>query len=79
MGKFLSIIGGLIALFLGIIGLVAWWDVFVRALMATIPAILIIGGLIAFIGGINELKESAGSKKKEEPAKEEPAKEEPPK
>jgi len=74
MGKFLSIVGGLIALILGIIGLIAWWGVFVRALMATVPAILIIGGLIALIGGINELKESAGSKKKEEPEKEEPPK-----
>ncbi len=74
MGKFLSIVGGLVALVLGVVGLIAWWDLFVKALMATVPAILILGGLIALIGGINELKESAGSKKKEEPAKEEPPK-----
>ncbi len=71
MGKFISIIGGLVALILGVIGLIAWWEVFVRALMATVPLILIIGGLIALVGGVNELKESAASQKKEEPAKEE--------
>lgn len=74
MGKLLSIVGGLVALIIGILLLIAWWPVFVRALQATVPAILIIGGLVAFIGGINELKESAGSKKKEEPAQGESSK-----
>ena len=70
MGKFLSIIGGIVFCAGGIILLLAWWPLFVKALMATVPAIFIIGGLIALVGGINELKESAG-KKKEEPVKEE--------
>lgn len=78
MGKFLSIIGGLVFSVAGVILLLAWWPLFVKALMATVPAIFIIGGLVALVGGINELKESAGQKK-EEPAKEEPAKEEAPK
>ncbi len=65
MGKCVSVIGGLVAILLGLIGLIRWWDLFVRALLATVPSILILGGLIAFAAGISEIKDAMKSKTEE--------------
>lgn len=65
MGKYISVIGGLVAVLLGLIGLIRWWDLFVRALLATVPSILILGGLIAFAAGISEIKDAMKSKTEE--------------
>ena len=53
--------GGVIALVLGIIGIIAWWGYFVKALMAVIPAILILGGALAAYLGFEELKDKGPS------------------
>lgn len=66
MGKYISVIGGLVAILLGLIGLIKWWDLFVRALLATVPSILILGGLIALAAGISEIKDAVKPKKEEE-------------
>ncbi|MDD5449927.1 MAG: hypothetical protein PHO42_04940 [Candidatus Omnitrophica bacterium] len=66
MGKYISVIGGLVAILLGLIGLIKWWELFVRALLATVPSILILGGLVALAAGISEIKDSVKSKKEEE-------------
>lgn len=66
MGKYISVIGGLIAILLGLIGLISWWELFIKALLATIPAIFILGGLIALAAGISEIKDAMGSKKEEQ-------------
>lgn len=65
MGKYISVIGGLFAMLLGLMGLIRWWDLFVRALLATVPSILILGGLIAFAAGISEIKDAMKSKTEE--------------
>ena len=65
MGKYISVIGGLVAILLGLIGLIIWWDLFVRALLATVPSILILGGLIAFAAGVSEIKDAMKSKTEE--------------
>ncbi len=65
MGKYLSVLGGIVAIALGILGLVRWWDLFIRALQATVPAILILGGLIALFAGASEIKDSLAQKKEE--------------
>lgn len=65
MGKYVSVVGGLVAVLLGLIGLIRWWDLFVRALLATVPSILILGGLIAFAAGVSEIKDAMKSKKEE--------------
>jgi hypothetical protein len=36
--------GGLVALILGIIGIIMWFGYFVKALQAGVPAMLILGG-----------------------------------
>lgn len=68
MGKYLSVLGGIIAIILGILGLVCWWDWFVHGLQAIMPAILVLGGIIALFAGVSEIKDSLAKKeeKKEE-------------
>jgi len=65
MGKYISVIGGLAAILLGLVGLVRWLGFFVSALKATVPSILILGGLIALAAGISELKDSLKTKTEE--------------
>ena len=52
-----ALFGGLVALVLGIIGIIIWWGYFVKALAAGIPALLILGGALATYLGIEELKD----------------------
>jgi hypothetical protein len=57
----MALAGGLIALILGIIGIIAWWPYFVKALAAGIPVVLILGGALATYLGIEELKDRKAS------------------
>jgi fatty acid desaturase len=70
MGKYLAIIGGLIAIAGGIV-LVAfvWWSPFFWLVKACIPPVLFFGGLIALIAGISSIKDAARTKQLEEEAK----------
>jgi hypothetical protein len=52
-----ALAGGLAALVLGIIGLIAWFPYFVKALMAGVPAMLILGGGLAAYLGFEEIKD----------------------
>jgi uncharacterized membrane protein YhiD involved in acid resistance len=52
-----ALAGGLAALVLGIIGIIAWWGFFVKALMAGIPIMLILGGALAAYLGFEEIKD----------------------
>ena len=72
MGKFLAIVGGLIAMAAGVI-LVAfvWWHQFIALVFGFIPPILFFGGLIALIAGISSIKDAMRTKKLEEETKEE--------
>jgi hypothetical protein len=63
LSKYLVIIGGIICLILGIWGLSAWWGYFIKGLMAIIPPILIIAGIILAIFGYSDLKSSLEEKK----------------
>ena len=49
--------GGLVALVLGIIGIIVWWGFFIKALLAAVPAMLILGGALAVYLGIEELRD----------------------
>lgn len=49
--------GGIVALVLGIIGIIIWWGYFVKALLAAVPAMLILGGALAAYLGFEELKD----------------------
>ena len=53
----MALAGGLVALVLGIIGIVVWWSEFLKALMAGIPVMLILGGALATYLGIEQMKD----------------------
>ena len=53
----MALAGGLVALILGIIGIVVWWSYFLKALMGAIPVMLILGGALAAYLGIEEMKD----------------------
>lgn len=74
MGKFLAIVGGLIAMAGGVL-LIAlkWWPYFKALVLGAIPPVLFFGGLIALIAGISSMKDAARTKKLEAEAKEEKA------
>jgi len=76
MGKYLAIIGGLIAIALGVWLLAAyWWRPFYELVFGCIPPLLVFGGLIAIIAGFSSIKDAARTKKLEEETKEEEKKE----
>lgn len=52
-----ALVGGLIALLLGIIGIFAWWHEFLLLLKGVIPPILILGGVLATYLGAEEMKD----------------------
>jgi uncharacterized membrane protein YqjE len=56
-----ALFGGLVALILGIIGIIFWWGYFIKALMAGVPVMLILGGALATYLGIEEIKDRSAS------------------
>ncbi len=62
MGKVLSLLIGAIVAIVGLILLIAWWYELLFVLRGVIPAILILGGVIAVIAGFSELKDVLKSK-----------------
>ena len=64
MSKYLSVIGGLIAIVLGVVGLINWWEEYIVGfLIAGLIIILLLGGLLAVFAGIGEIKDSLEEKK----------------
>lgn len=59
----MALAGGLVALVLGIIGIIVWWCYFVKALMAGIPVMLILGGALATYLGIEEIKDKKAAER----------------
>ncbi len=53
-----TLIGGAIAVLLGVIGLTLWFPEFLRLLAGFIPSILLLGGGLAIYLGFDELKDS---------------------
>ncbi len=62
MAALWAVLGGSIAIFLGVIGLIYWWAFFLKALAATLPVLFVFGGAIALFIGISELRDSLKSK-----------------
>jgi len=59
------ILGGIVAIILGVLGLIKWWLFFLKALAAFVPFILLIGGIFAIIIGISSIKERAEEEREE--------------
>jgi hypothetical protein len=60
-----TLIGGVIAAVLGLIGIVAWFPQFLTVVAGTIPVMLLLGGALAIYLGVDELKDTW---KQDEPA-----------
>ena len=64
VSKYLSIIGGLIAIVLGVVGLINWWEEYIVGFLKSgLVVILLFGGLLAVMAGIGEMKDSLEEKK----------------
>lgn len=59
----MALAGGLVSLVLGIIGIIIWWGYFIKALMAGIPVMLILGGALATYLGIEEIKDKKAAER----------------
>ena len=57
-----TLIGGAIAVAIGIIGVLVWWKSFFAILAGFIPVMLLIGGGLAIYLGFDELKDTLGEK-----------------
>ncbi|ACN15566.1 hypothetical protein HRM2_24720 [Desulforapulum autotrophicum HRM2] len=53
-----TLIGGAIAVLLGIIGIAVWFGAFLQLLAGALPPILLLGGGLALYLGFDELKDS---------------------
>ncbi|HOP48255.1 MAG TPA: hypothetical protein PK874_11385 [Desulfobacteraceae bacterium] len=56
-----ALAGGLVALILGIIGIVFWWTYFIKALLAAVPVMLILGGALAAYLGFEDIRDKKRS------------------
>ena len=57
-----TLIGGAIAVAIGIIGVLVWWKSFFAILAGFIPVMLLLGGGLALYLGFDELKDTWGKK-----------------
>ena len=53
-----TLIGGVVAAVLGLIGIVAWFPQFLIVVAGTIPVMLLLGGALAIYLGVDELKDT---------------------
>ena len=53
-----TLIGGAIAVLLGVVGLAVWFSEFLTLLAGCIPPVLLLGGGLALYLGFDELKDS---------------------
>ena len=53
-----TLIGGAIAVLLGVVGLAVWFNQFLVLLAGSIPPVLLLGGGLALYLGFDELKDS---------------------
>ena len=70
MGKYITVLGGIIAILIGVRGIITWWWNFAELLKGCVPPVLILGGLAAFFAGISEIKDARQTKKDEAKNKE---------
>ncbi len=52
-----ALLGGIVALVLGLIGIILWWGDFLDILRGSVPLILLLGGALAAYLGFEELKD----------------------
>ena len=53
-----TLVGGAIAVLLGIVGIAVWFGAFLQLLAGALPPVLLLGGGLALYLGFDELKDS---------------------
>ncbi len=71
MSNIIGTIVGVVFVLLGLILLVAWWSMFLKALMAIIPIFLVLVGASALAYFISEMKSKVEAVQEKSPAPEE--------
>jgi hypothetical protein len=61
-----ALAGGVVALILGVIGVIWWWGEFIQLLMGAVPVMLILGGALAGYLGFEEIKDKRSAESFEE-------------
>lgn len=56
-----TLLGGIIALVIGIILLISWFLEFIDVIQGTLPVLLILGGILAAYLGAEEIKDKSSS------------------
>lgn len=65
MSKYFGIVIGAAVIILGIKVLTGWWTDFATVLKGCLPALLILGGAIAVIAGVSEIRDEFAAKREE--------------
>ena len=60
------LLGGIVALIIGVIGLIGWWSDFLQVLKGMIPIIFVLGGALAVYLGIEDIKTTSATPPPEE-------------
>ena len=77
----ISLLGGIVAIVLGVVGLVVPWFgqrgiVFLlKGIVATVPAFLVLGGCVAIGAGLGSIKDKMRNKEEEKKEEEKPEEE----
>lgn len=66
-----ALIGGIVAVVLGLLGIIKWWALFVKGLQAAVPFFILLVGVIAIAAGISDIKDRIEEQKEKERAKQE--------
>ena len=66
-----ALIGGIVAVIVGILGIVKWWALFVKGLQAAVPFFILLVGVIAIAAGISDIKDRIEEQKEKEKDKQE--------
>ncbi len=65
MSKYLGVAIGVITILLGLRGLIVWREDLLTVLRGSIPVIFILGGAIAVIAALSEIKDELSSKRED--------------
>jgi hypothetical protein len=63
MSKYFGIVIGAVAILLGLKGLVVWRGDLLAVVRGSLPAVFVLGGAIAVIAGLSEIKDEISSKR----------------
>ena len=69
-------IGGIVAVILGVIGFAFWWSAFITILQGGVPILLILGGILAVYVGMDAMQDKMREEKHKQEEKLEKAREE---